>query len=132
VLDEILTVGKLGNYCKLNIGSEPNEYYIVHNDGYAIRVIFAEEGNSKQAEMSIYSSNGNDYHRILQNDFDPTNANNFSGPMFADIRLDSQKKIVHAVFRGETIKDKGIWGMMGSNHYRRGATCITMDANESI
>ena len=129
-LEEILNVKTIGR-CKVSLGSEPNEFHFTQ-DGISIRVIFAGESSPKQPFATLQTINGIQYYKIIQTDFDPTNPNNTAGPMRADIRLDEQKKIVHAVFRGETINDRGFLMFSGSSLAPRGMTCITMEATESI
>lgn len=129
-LEEILNVGTVGR-CRISLGSEPNEFHLTQ-DGISIRVIFANEQSPRQAFATLQNINGVEYYKIVQMDFDPANPTSTSGPMRADVRLDEQKRIVHAVFRGETIKDRGPFGFFGSSLAQRGMTCITMEAVESI
>ncbi|MCC6138715.1 MAG: hypothetical protein IT287_08785 [Bdellovibrionaceae bacterium] len=129
-LEEILNIGTIGR-CSVVLGSQPNEYHF-SQDGISIRVIFADESSTKRPMASIHNFNHQDYYKITQTDFDPSSPNSTTGPMRGDIRLDQQKKIVHAVFRGETIKDKGPFGFFGSTLAPRGMTCITMEAMDSI
>ncbi len=129
-LEELLNVGTIGR-CRVSLGSEHNEYHFAQ-DGISIRVIFADESIAKRPIATLHRANGVDYYKIFQSDFDPANVNSATGPMRADIRLDGQKRIVHAVFRGETIKDRGPFGFFGSSLAPRGMTCITMEAAESI
>ncbi len=129
-LEEILNVGTVGR-CKISLGSEPNEFHLTQ-EGISIRVIFASEQSPRQTFATLQTINGTEYYKIVQMDFDPSNPTSTSGPMRADVRLDEQKRIVHAVFRGETIKDRGPFGFFGSSLAPRGMTCITMEAVESI
>ena len=129
-LEEILNVGTVGR-CRISMGSEPNEFHLTQ-EGISIRVIFAGEQSPRQPFATLQTINGTEYYKIVQMDFDPANPTSTSGPMRADVRLDEQKRIVHAVFRGETIKDRGPFGFFGSSLAPRGMTCITMEAVESI
>jgi hypothetical protein len=129
-LEEVLNVGTVGR-CRVSLGSEPNEFHFTQ-EGISIRVIFANEQSPRPPFATLQTINGTEYYKIVQTDFDPANPTSTTGPMRADVRLDEQKRIVHAVFRGETIKDRGPFGFFGSSLAPRGMTCITMEAVESI
>lgn len=129
-LQEILDVSSI-NRCRISQGSEPNEIHITQ-EGISIRVLFAPESSPRQPFATFHTVNGVDYYKILQPDYDPANPSSTTGPMFADIRLDGQKRIVHAIFRGQMIKDRGLFGLLGSSLIPRGMTCITMEATDSI
>lgn len=127
-IDEIL-IGQIG-YCKIKNGKNKNELYIMHDNEGAIRIVFADVNSPSHPVAQIYKKDGLEYYQIEQKDFDPVDVNNKSGPMRALIRLDSNKKVVHAVFKGESIKDKALG--FGSSLVPRGVTCLTMEATDSI
>lgn len=132
-LDELLN-GKVGN-CILSQGSFSNEIYIKYDDQFekfSIRMIFASSESSQRPLAQIYRQDGVDYFEIIQKEFVPSQSTNKGNYHSATIRFDHQKKIVHAVFKGETISDKGLFGLFGSSFISRGVTCKTLEAAGSI
>ncbi|MBY0385870.1 hypothetical protein K2X05_11995 [bacterium] len=132
-LSEILN-GKIGN-CILSQGTVPNEFYIKYDDKFekfSIRMIFANVESSQRPIAQIYRQDGVEYFEIIQKEFLPSQAANKTNFHSATIRFDQQKKVVHAVFKGEMISDKGPFGLFGSSFISRGITCKTIEAAGSI
>lgn len=125
ISDILLKDKKIGS-CDVVAGKEANEFYLKDAMGW-IRILFAEEPSSRVPEVRLVTVNNHELMEVVQKDFDPQNPNSTTGPMRALIRLDQQKRVVHAQFHGESIKDKGPFGLFGASLVPRGMTCENRD-----